>query len=129
MKNILIIGTLLLAVFIAVFRQRIFLRDPLAAVKRNGAFQTGYRVYINYNNDVLLENTDTGNRTLVEAWIKAPGVPKHLACFTALLCWTDADHAEIFPLANSSRRPPPSMTSREVTFQDETGGAMQIELR
>ncbi len=129
MKNILITATLLLAVFIAVFRQRIFLRDPLAGVKRNGASQTGYRVYINYNNDVLLEDPATSQRYLIEAWSSVPGVPRRLACFTALMCWTDADHAEVLPLANSSRQPPPSMTSREVAFHDETGAAMQVELR
>ena len=39
MRRILIVGTLLLVVFVAVFRQRIFVRDPLGKVERNGVAQ------------------------------------------------------------------------------------------
>ena len=57
MRKILIVGTLLLVVFVAVFRQRIFVRDPLGKVERNGVAQDGARLYINYSNDVMVEDS------------------------------------------------------------------------
>ena len=56
MKKILIVGTLLLVIFVAVFRQRIFVRDPLGKVERNEVALDGVRLYINYANDVLVED-------------------------------------------------------------------------
>ncbi len=41
---------------LVVFRQRLFLRNPLASVERNGMKQTGYRVYLNYYNDIVVED-------------------------------------------------------------------------
>ncbi len=57
MRKILIVGTLLLVVFVVVFRQRIFVRDPLGKVERNGVAQDGTRLYINYSNDVMVEDS------------------------------------------------------------------------
>jgi hypothetical protein len=128
-RNLLIAGTILLIIFVAVFRQRIFLRDPLGKVERNGIRQDGMRVFINYSSDVLLEDTARNNRYLVEGWSKAPGVPKHLACLTALVCWTEANEAEVFPLGNAPNQAGAAMTSKEVTFEDETGAAIRVELR
>lgn len=129
MRKILVIGTLLLIVFVVVFRQRIFVRDPLGKVERNGIVQEGMRVYINYSNDILLEDAVANKRYLVESWNGVPGVPKHLACFTALACWTDADEATVFPLGNAPNQARAVMSSREVTFKDETGASTKVELR
>jgi hypothetical protein len=116
-------------VFVAVFRQRIFLRDPLGKVERNGIAQDSVRVYINYSNDILLENTAANSRYLVEGWNRVPGVPKHLACFTALACWTDADQAEVFPLGSAPNQTRAVMSAKEITFADETGAGIKVELR
>jgi hypothetical protein len=128
-RNFLIGVTVLLIIFVAVFRQRIFLRDPLGKVERNGIRQDGMRVFINYSNDVLLEDTARSNRYLVEGWSKAPGVPKHLACLTGLACWTEANETEVYPLGNAPNQAGAVMTSKEVTFEDETGAAIRVELR
>jgi hypothetical protein len=128
-RNLLIVATVLLIVFVAVFRQRIFLRDPLGKVERNGIRQDGMRVFINYSNDVLLEDTTRNNRYLVEGWSKAPGVPKHLACLTGLACWTEANEAEVLPLGNAPNQAGAVMSAKEVTFEDETGAAIRVELR
>jgi hypothetical protein len=129
LRLILIVGALLLVVFVVVFRQRIFLRDPLAKVERNGIAQDGTRVYINYANDVLVEDAAAGRRYLVEGWNGVPGVPKHLACLTALACLTDADEATVFPLRSTPNQVRAVMSAKEVTFADETGVVMKVELR
>lgn len=129
MKTILIVGTVLLVIFVAVFRQRIFLRDPLGKVERNGIAQDGVRVYINYSNDVLVEDAAADKRYLVEGWNGVPGVPKHLACLTALVCWTDANEASAFPLENPPNHVRAVMSAKEVTFADETGAGVRVTLR
>jgi hypothetical protein len=129
LRKILIIGVLLLAIFVAVFRQRIFLRDPLAKVELNGIAQDGTRVFINYSNDVLVEDAAADKRYLVEGWNGVPGVPKHLACLTALACLTDADEAAVFPLRSKPNQVRAAMSAKEVTFADETGAVLKVELR
>jgi hypothetical protein len=129
LKKILIVGTLLLVVFVAVFRQRIFLRDPLGSVQRNGVAQDGVRIYINFSNDVLVEDTAKHQFVLVQGWSGVPGVPQHLAAFTGLAYWTDADHATVSPLEGAGGKTPAVMNSKEVTYVDESGAKVSVKLR
>jgi hypothetical protein len=129
MKRILIVGTLLLIVFVVVFRQRIFVRDPLGKVERNGVVQDGIRLYINHANDVLVEDAATHRFVLVQGWSTVPGVPQHLACLTGLACWTDADRVPVFPVEGVGGRTHAAMSAKEVTFMDESGAAIRVELR
>ena len=129
MRKILIVGTVLLVIFVIVFRQRLFLRDPLAKVERNGIAQDGARVYINYTNDILVEDAAADKRYLVEGWNGVPGVPKHLACLTGLVCLTDADQAAVFPFTSAPNQTRAAMSAKEVTFADETGAGLKVELR
>ena len=129
MRKILIVGTLLLAVFVVVFRQRIFVRDPLGKVERNGVAQDGARLYINYSNDVLVEDAAQHRFVLVQGWSGLPGVPQHLFCFTGLMCWTDADKAAVFPVSGVGNKTPAVMSAKEVTFVDESGAGVRVKLR
>jgi hypothetical protein len=128
LKRILIVGVLLLAIFVAVFRQRIFVRDPLGKVERNGIAQDA-RVYINYSNDVLVEEPAAERRYLVQGWSGLPGSPKHLVCLTGLVCWTDADEAAVFPLEGVGGKTRAEMSAKEVTFVDEIGASVRVGLR
>jgi hypothetical protein len=129
LKKILIVGTLLLATFVAVFRQRIFVRDPLGKVERNGAAQDGTRLYINYSNDVLVEDLTRHQFVLVQGWNALPGVPQHLFCLTGMVCWTDADRAAMFPVEGTAGRTPAVMSAKEVMFVDESGAKVRVALR
>ena len=129
MKRILIVGTLLLVVFVLVFRQRIFVRDPLGKVERNGVAQDGTRVYINYSNDVLVEDSARHQFVLVQGWSTLPGVPQHLFCLTGLVCWTDSDKAAVFPVEGVGGRTAAVMSAKEVTFVDESGARVRVGLR
>ena len=129
MKRILIVGTLLLATFVAVFRQRIFVRDPLGKVERGGVAQDGTRVYINYSNDVLMEDSARHQFVLVQGWNALPGVPQHLFCLTGLMCWTDGDKAAVFPVEGVGGKTPAVMSAKEVLFVDESGAKVRVALR
>jgi hypothetical protein len=129
LKKILIVGVLLLAIFVAVFRQRIFVRDPLGKVERNGVAQDNSRLYINYSNDVLVEDAAQHRFVLVQGWSGLPGVPQHLFCLTGLVCWTDADRAAVFPVKGLGGRTSAVMSAKEVTFVDEAGADVRMRLR
>lgn len=129
MKRILIVGTLLLAILVVVFRQRIFVRDPLGKVERSGVAQDGTRVYINYSNDVLVEDSARHQFVLVQGWNALPGVPQHLFCLTGMVCWTDADKAAMFPVEGVGGKTSAVMNAKEVTFVDESGASVRVALR
>jgi hypothetical protein len=129
LKRIFIVGTLLLVVFVAVFRQRIFVRDPLGKVERNGVAQDGTRLYINYSNDVLVEDSGQHQFVLVQGWNALPGVPQHLFCLTGMVCWTDADRAAVFPVEGVGGKTPAVMSAKEVTFVDPSGARVRVGLR
>jgi hypothetical protein len=127
--KILVGGTLLLVIFVGVFRQRIFLRDPLGKMERNGVAVDGARLFINFSNDVLVEEPGTERRYLVQGWSGVPGVPQILGCVQGLVCWTDADHAAVFPLDGRGAGARAVMSAKEVAFVDETGARVRAQLR
>ena len=129
MKKILVVGMLVLVVFAVVFRQRIFVRDPLGKVARNGVAQDGARLYINYSNDVLVEDAARHQFVLVQGWSALPGVPQHLFCLTGLMCWTDADKAAVFPVEGAGGRTHAVMSAKTVKFMDESGADVSATLR
>ena len=129
MKRILIVGILLLVVFVAVFRHRIYVRDPLGKVERNGVALDGSRLFINYSNDVLVEDSARHQFVLVQGWNGLPGVPQHLFCLTGMMCWTDADRAAVFPVEGVGGKTRAVMSAKEVTFVDESGEKIRVELR
>ena len=116
-------------IFVAVFRQRIFVRDPLGKVERNGVAQDGARLFINYSNDVLVEDSTQHQFVLVQGWNALPGVPQHLFCLTGMVCWTDADKAAVLPVDGVGGKTPAVMNAKEVTFVDEAGARVRVALR
>jgi hypothetical protein len=124
---------------IAVNRQRIYVRDPLATVTRNDAKQSGVEVYINASDDVLLwqEAEPGAYRTLLQGWIKMPGIPYRLTCMHWMACLTDSDHASIIPLnwngnggkGRGKYDPAVTMTGREISYMDADGETMRVVLR
>ena len=129
MRKILALAVLLLIVVVVVFRQRIFLRDPLGKVERNGVVIDGARLFLNFSNDVLVEEPGTERRYLVQGWSGVAGLPQILGCVQGLVCWTDADHATMFPLDGRGAGPRAAMSAKEVTFADENGAGIRVELR
>jgi hypothetical protein len=131
-KRLVIVGFLILVGVLVVFRQRLFLRDPIAKVERNGQPQPEYRVYLNYFNDILVEDLAQDRRYLVQARDgvpMVPGIPGHLGCVRGLACLTDENYAATEPLGGKRYAPAVEMTSAYVTFADADGASIRVSLR
>ena len=118
-----------LLVLVWVYRQRIFVRDPLGRVERNGVRQENVRVFLNYSNDVMVEDMDVHRHYLVQGWNRMPGVVGHLVCVQGLACFTEADKAETTPLGGTKYRPKVEMTNKQVSFVDGDGALVTVKLR
>jgi len=127
--KVLIVLFVLFAALLLLIRQRLFLRDPLAKVERNGVQVEGARVYINFSNDVLMEEPGLAKRTIVQHWNLRPGVPERLSCVRWMFCWTEADRAESASLGGDGYRPMVQMSSHEVSFVDGSGVPVKVTLR
>jgi hypothetical protein len=128
---------LVLVVFVVIYRQRIFLWDPLASVTRDGVKVRGVRTMINYSNDVLLQDSSAGKKRmyLVQNWNKVAEVPTApVKCLQGLGCLTDADQAlaSALEVGSRGRREPfegVTMTNKRVEFVDEDGALVEVRLR
>jgi hypothetical protein len=127
LKRILIVLTVLLIVVVAVYRQRLFLRDPLGKVERSAVRVEGAGVFINYSNDVLIRNSDGGFYLVQRGSV--PGIPVKLTCLQGMVCWTEADIAKVTPLGGVGYQPNVVMSDKEVSFQDGEGAGVRVVLR
>jgi hypothetical protein len=129
MKKFLVVLLGAFLVLLVVNRQKLFLRDPLGRVERNGMRVAGAQVYINYSNDVLVEDTERGERYLVQRWNMVPGLPTRLGCVKRIACWTEGDRAGSVPLGGAGYHPKVEMSNREVSFVDGDGVPVKVTLR
>jgi hypothetical protein len=130
MKKVLIGGVILLLAAIYVFRQRVYLRDPVATVYRDEVKQSGIQVFINNDAELLLVKDGPGAyRLLVQHWDSFPGTPVSLICLPWIACVTEANNAPKLAVASNgagSYDPKVLMTSNEVSFVDETGAKVRV---
>ncbi len=126
MKKLLILLTLVAVAYIAINRQRLFLRDPLAKMFVDDVKVDGAQVFINYSNDVLVLQEKV-QPLIVQNWDKTPGTIQVLPCLHSLACLTQADQAPKFALP--IKDPQTTMTNREVDFRDESGKSVRVTLR
>jgi hypothetical protein len=132
MRKLLVVALIAIVVALVIFRQRLFLRDPIAKVERDGTEQKEYRVYLNYFNDILVEDLEGNRRILVQAKDDkpmVPGVPMHLQCVSRMACLTEVNFAPTVPLAGEEYVPQVEMTSSFVSFRDADGASMRVLLR
>lgn len=126
MKKILLLLFLVAALFIVLNRQRLYLRDPLASLAVDGVKQNGVQIYINYSNDVLLENDHTPMYlTLVQQGSRL-GTPVGLRCLHYLVCRTDA--AESTLVLEGGKASVDSMSSKAVIFRTHDGQTSVVTL-
>jgi hypothetical protein len=136
MRKLFFLLLLGLGLFVYFYRFRVFLRDPLAEVTRDGAPVDHAVAMIDYANDVLLLDRSTGHLRiyLLEHWNQVTGTPPGpLNCLGDLACMTDADQAAMTPVTPGARgnRSPfegVTMTDRRVEFVDEEGALIQVLL-
>ena len=126
MKKVLLLLIVLFAVFVVLNRQRLFLRDPLATVLVGEVVQDHTRVYINYNNELLVEHTfDPVSLVIVER-NQHIGVPTQLRCLRWIGCLVDANPAT---LVQTMKGPVGTMDSKMVEYKDEAGASVKVTLR
>src|SRR4051794_31389173 len=121
MKKLLILLFLVFMAVGGVKRRRLYISDPLGKGGRDGVRGEGARVYINFANDVLVEEPGRALRYMVQNWNMLPGVPRWLNCVRWTACWTEGNQAELVPLGGSGYQPRVSMSNREVSFVDGDG--------
>ena len=137
MRKLLLLLVLAFVAFVVVYRQRIFLWDPIATVTRDGVKQGDTRVMINYSNDILVDDKSTDHRRiyLVQNWNKVAQFSLGpLRCIQYLACMTEADEApgeKVVPGPRGQRAAfdGVTMTNKEVKFVDETGTLVVVSLR
>jgi hypothetical protein len=132
MKKIIALIVIALIIFAVVYRQRLYVRDPLGSVTRDGVKEDGAQVYVNWSNDVLLENDNPpagtrGQMTLTLVQHARPiGLPKQIHCLHWLICLTDADEATL--VAADPGTYIESMSSKQVVFHDYNGREAVVTL-
>jgi hypothetical protein len=126
-RKVLLIIVVLLVAFVVVERNRLFVRDPLGSVTRNGVKETGAQVYINFQNDVLVENDNAPIYVeLVQAG-RPIGPPAELKCVHWMMCLTDADKATLTEASPGASIE--SMDGKTVRFMDTGGKETVVTLR
>jgi len=131
MKKLIAAIVVVLIVLAVVYRQRLYVRDPLGSVTRDGVHEDGAQVYVNWSSDVLLENDAPPNHqpmtlTLIQH-ARPIGLPRQMHCLHWLLCLTDADNATLVaPDPGAYIR---SMSNHQVTFHDYYGREAVVTLR
>ena len=128
MGKILLVLTVVLVVFVAVYRERIYLRDPLGAVTRSGEKVLDARVFINYGNDILVQEQGGARMWAVQHWNRLETVPAGLTCVQGLMCLAPAEQlaGENGSVLSSHEA---VMTAREVDFVDGEGRPVEVALR
>lgn len=125
MKKLLMVVLLVFVVFVVIERHKLFLRDPLAKVTLDGKQVSDTRVYINYNNDVMLEHTVEPVLLVVAQHDQHLGVPEFLHCLRWTACLTDGYPA---PLVSKFDGPIVQMTNKVVEYKHD-GHDVVVTLR
>ena len=128
MKKLILLLIALGAAFVIYNRQRLFLRDPMGAVTRAGKVESGTQVFINFSNDVLLENDNSPMYVTViqKREPQVVGAPKTLKCAHWLVCMTDADLATLVEPAEPVEIT--QQTSKLLAYRDAQGREVQVKL-
>jgi hypothetical protein len=125
-RKFLLLVVVVFAVFLFVCRQRLFLRDPLASVTRDGVKESGAQVFINYSNDVLIQNDNAPAYVTIVQHGQHVGTPALLKCVHWAACLTDADVATLIdPMAAQVVE----MSGKLVEFHDAAGHDVKVSLR
>lgn len=127
MRKFIALLVVLAVVFVVWNRQRLFLRDPLGSVTRNGAKENGAQVYINYVDDALLENYNAPMYVMLVQHGDRMGTPAILHCIAYVACLLNADVATL--LDGSEGGKVESMSSKAVEFRDANGREVVVALR
>ena len=91
MRKFILLLVVAAVVFVVRNRQRLYVRDPLGTVVRDGVKEQGAQVLINYSNDVLLQNYNAPMYVTLVQHGDRVGTPGILHCVAYVMCLLDAD--------------------------------------
>ena len=127
MKRLFFLAVLLVFAFVLYNRQRLFVRDPLGSVVRDGVKVEGSQVYINFENDVLLMNDGPpALMTLLQA-NRPVGTPNNLKCVHWMACLTDGYPAGLAEAEAGARLV--TMSAKTVEYRDGQGRSVVVAIR
>ena len=127
MKKIILLIFVVFLVFVVVNRTKLFVRDPLASVTRDGVKETGTQVFINFDNEVLLQHDDAPAYVTVAEAGGHVGTPQSIKCVHWMACLTDANPATLIDA--SAKTQTLQMTGKVMEFRDAQGQDVAVTLR
>ena len=113
---------------VVVYRDRLYLRDPLGRLERDGRRVEDARVFINYSNDVLVQEKQGTRMFVVQNWSHAATVPAGLTCVQGMLCLTPADRV-VDAQSEGGAQTTAVMSSREASYTDAAGSRVRVVIR
>lgn len=126
-KLLLLAGLLALGYFAYHDRERIFWRDPMGSVVRNGAKEPGAQVYENYAGDAMIENDNPPMYFDVLVHGLPVSAPTSLKCIHYLICLAAGrQELQTFAIPGAAME---SMTAREIRFRDGDGRQTVVAFR
>jgi len=125
-KFILLLVVIAIA-FVVWNRQRLYVRDPLGSVTRDGVKEQGAQVLINYSNDVLLQNYNAPMYVTLIQHGNRVGTPAAMHCVAYAACLLDADVPAFLVTADGAQVT--TMTGKAVEYRDAKGRDTVVTLR
>jgi hypothetical protein len=126
-KKFILLLVVLAVVFLVWNRKRVYVRDPLGSVTRDGVKEQGAQVFINYPNDVLLQNYNAPIYVTVVQHGQPVGTPATVHCVAYVVCLLDADVATL--LDGTAGAAAISMSGKSVEYRDLGGRDTVVTLR
>jgi len=126
-RKLILLLVVVAVVFVVWNRQRLYVRDPLGSVVRDGVKEQGAQVLINYSNDVLLQNYNAPMYVTLIQQGNRVGTPAVLHCVAYAACLLDADVPEF--LFTDEAAKVTTMTGKLVEYRDGKGRNTVVTLR
>ena len=127
MKKLILLLVVVAVVFVVWNRQRLYVRDPLGSVVRDGVKEQGAQVLINYSDDVLLQNYNAPMYVTLIQHGNRVGSPVEMHCLAYMACLLDADVPAF--LVTDKGAKVTTMTGKVVEYRDSKGRDTVVTLR
>ncbi len=119
MRKLILLLVVLAVVFVVWNRQRLYVRDPLGSVVRDGVKEQGAQVLINHSNDVLLQNYNAPMYVTLVQHGDRVGTPAEIHCVAYVACLLDTDVPAF--LVTDEGAKVTTMTGKVVEYRDANG--------
>jgi hypothetical protein len=127
MRKLILLLVVLAVVFVVWNRQRLYVRDPLGTVVRDGVKEQGAQVFLNYSSDVLLENFNAPMYVTLIQHGQRVGTPVTMHCVAYVMCLMESD-VPAFSSTDEGAKVMP-MSDKVVEYRDVNGRDTAVTLR